>query len=78
MDDSLRTWPPPDVCIVGAGPAGITTALALGPAGRGVVLLESGGTGSARRAQELNDGDHEGAAVRRARSRPAIARSAER
>jgi choline dehydrogenase-like flavoprotein len=48
------------VCIVGAGPAGIATALALGTAGRRVVLLESGGVRSSTRAQELNDGDHEG------------------
>jgi choline dehydrogenase-like flavoprotein len=48
------------VCVVGAGPAGIATALALGIAGRRVVLLESGGIRSSPRAQELNDGDHEG------------------
>lgn len=49
-----------DVCIVGAGPAGLTAALALGAAGRRVVLLESGGLRSSSRAQQLNDGEHEG------------------
>jgi choline dehydrogenase-like flavoprotein len=48
------------VCVVGAGPAGIVTALALGTVGRRVVLLESGGVRSSTRAQQLNDGDHEG------------------
>lgn len=60
MGDSLETLRPVDVCVVGAGPAGITTALALGSVGRTVVLLESGGFRSSRWAQELNDGDHEG------------------
>ena len=50
----------PDVCVVGGGPAGLTTALTLGAAGRRVVLLESGGFDPSAAAQELNDGDHEG------------------
>ena len=50
----------PDVCVVGGGPAGLTTALTLGAAGRRVVLLESGGFDSSAAAQELNDGDNEG------------------
>lgn len=45
---------------MGAGPAGIVAALALGTAGRRVVLLESGGLHASARAQELNYGDHEG------------------
>ena len=60
MGDSLPTSQSTEVCVVGAGPAGIATALALGIAGRRVVLLESGGIRSSPRAQELNDGDHEG------------------
>lgn len=32
-----------DVCVVGAGPVGIATALALAERGRGVLLLEAGG-----------------------------------
>lgn len=32
-----------DICIVGAGPAGIALALELAHAGKDVVLLESGG-----------------------------------
>jgi choline dehydrogenase-like flavoprotein len=52
----------PDVCVVGAGPAGLTTALALGAAGRNVVLIESGGFRSSGAVQELNDGDLEGEA----------------
>ena len=50
-----------EVCVVGAGPAGITAALALGSAGRAVVLLESGELRASHRIQALNDGDHEGA-----------------
>lgn len=49
-----------DVCIVGAGPAGMTIALAIGEAGRAVTVLESGGLRSLKQAQELNDGDHRG------------------
>ena len=60
MSETIKTLPDPDVCVVGAGPAGLATALALGAAGRSVTLLESGGFRSSRRAQELNDGDHEG------------------
>ena len=45
----LRT----DVCIVGAGPAGITLALDLAQRGREVLLLESGGLTPARETQSL-------------------------
>ena len=62
MGDAIRSIQTPDVCIVGAGPAGLTAAFALGAAGRRVVLLESGGLRSSSDAQELNDGDHEGVA----------------
>src|SRR4051794_39562239 len=45
-----------DVCIVGAGPAGITLARELAASGRSVILLESGGPGADADAQLLNDG----------------------
>src|SRR5262245_22589805 len=46
-----------DVCIVGAGPAGLTLALALADSGRTILLLETGGTEPSRDIQTLNDGD---------------------
>lgn len=55
--DSLETL---DVCVVGSGPAGLVTALALGTSGRRVGLLDSGGWRSTGNDQCLNDGDHEG------------------
>jgi choline dehydrogenase-like flavoprotein len=45
-----------DVCIVGAGPAGLTLAGALARAGWRVVLLESGGHDTDAGAQALNEG----------------------
>lgn len=45
-----------DVCVVGAGPAGITVALELADAGLDVVVIESGGTEPDGRAQDLADG----------------------
>ncbi len=45
-----------DVCIVGAGPAGLTLAGALARAGWRVVLLESGGRDTDAGAQALNEG----------------------
>lgn len=46
-----------DVCVVGAGPAGIALALALGEAGLQVLLLEAGREGPDARAQELYEGE---------------------
>lgn len=46
-----------DVCIVGAGPAGITMALELSRRGVNVVLLESGGMQYEEAVQELYDGE---------------------
>jgi choline dehydrogenase-like flavoprotein len=45
-----------DVCIVGAGAAGITIALELAAAGIDVLLLESGGLKAERSAQRLYEG----------------------
>ncbi len=61
-----------DVCIVGAGPAGITLARALGRTGHRVTLLESGSGVSAPLDQALNDGDVVGepyAGLQRTRAR---------
>ena len=49
-----------DVCVVGAGPAGLTLARSLAAAGRRVLLLESGGARPSASAQELNAGDVRG------------------
>src|SRR5262245_18839722 len=46
-----------DLCIVGAGPAGLTLALALAGMGRSILLLETGGIEPSRDIQALNDGD---------------------
>ena len=46
-----------DVCIVGAGPAGLALADALQVTGLQVVLIESGGLGANADAQELNNGE---------------------
>lgn len=45
-----------DICIVGAGAAGITLALALIGSGLDVLLLESGGRKAERRTQQLYEG----------------------
>ncbi|HSJ62652.1 MAG TPA: GMC family oxidoreductase [Gemmatimonadaceae bacterium] len=44
------------VCIIGAGPAGLTVASVLAGAGRDVILLESGGTVYDPVADSLNEG----------------------
>lgn len=46
-----------DICVVGAGPVGISLALELAERGRSVVLLESGGMGATAAAQRLSDAD---------------------
>jgi choline dehydrogenase-like flavoprotein len=45
-----------DICIVGAGPAGITLALELDATGRRVCLLEAGGSGYEAATQRLYEG----------------------
>lgn len=52
-DPALRC----DVCIVGAGPAGIVVARELAKAGKDVILLESGGLTFEKRAHDLNRGE---------------------
>jgi choline dehydrogenase-like flavoprotein len=46
-----------DVCIVGAGPAGLALGRELAGLDASVIILESGGLASDREAQELNEGD---------------------
>lgn len=43
-----------DVCVIGAGPVGIVTALDLSARGARVLLLESGGRGASAEAQDLS------------------------
>ena len=45
----------PDVCVIGAGPVGISLALELSRLGRFVLLLESGGMRASEEAQRLAD-----------------------
>ena len=54
-----------DVCIVGAGPAGISIARDLIGNGASVLVLESGGRGVERRAQRLNRGQSAGYPIHR-------------
>lgn len=51
-----------DICIVGAGPAGITIANAFARSRFRICMLESGGLESERATQALNDGDSVGPA----------------
>jgi GMC oxidoreductase/FAD dependent oxidoreductase len=45
----------PDICVIGAGPVGISLALELSRRGRSVLLLESGGTAARPDLQQLSD-----------------------
>ena len=47
--------PPPDICIIGAGIAGLTIAWALRQSGLKVVLIEGGGMADEARSQSLYD-----------------------
>ena len=47
-----------DLCVIGGGPVGIVTALALGDRGFRVLLLESGGTRPAAAAQGLSEAEN--------------------
>jgi choline dehydrogenase-like flavoprotein len=49
-----------DICIVGAGPAGITLARELEARGHAIVLLESGGASADAASQALNEGPTSG------------------
>lgn len=49
-----------EVCVIGAGPAGLALVSALAERGVDVVLLESGDTGEDSRAQALNRGENAG------------------
>jgi choline dehydrogenase-like flavoprotein len=65
----LREAPPAgpietDVCVIGAGAAGLTVATELGRAGHDVVLLESGGFAPEEETQALNDVELAGYPVR--------------
>jgi choline dehydrogenase-like flavoprotein len=53
-----------DICIVGAGPAGIALALALSGSARRIILAESGGFESDPATQSLNDGESIGLSYR--------------
>lgn len=62
MIEDLRSFSPgtslhADICIVGAGAAGITLALELRGSGRTVLLLESGGEGEEAETQALYAGE---------------------
>lgn len=64
MEVDARTLGTPeidaDVCVVGAGPAGLTVARELAARGRRVVILESGGRIADPQAQALNAGSTTG------------------
>src|SRR5579885_2922785 len=49
-----------DLCVIGAGPAGITLARELQRTGLSVCLLESGDLGPSAAAQDLSDGEVSG------------------
>jgi len=51
---------PHDICIVGAGPAGISLAMGLARAGRSVLLLEGGGLHHEAFAHRLYEGTRDG------------------
>lgn len=46
-----------EVCVIGAGPAGITIALALAKAGKSVILCEGGGDSYSQESQDLYTGN---------------------
>lgn len=59
-EGALESADDADVCVVGAGPAGVALALALAPTGQRIVLLEAGGLGYDPRVQRLFEGEVEG------------------
>jgi len=46
-----------DICVIGAGPAGLVVARGLAERGRDVLVLESGARENEPAVQALNDGD---------------------
>lgn len=52
-----------DVCVIGAGPAGLVVGATLAETGRDVVILESGGAAFDLSAQDLSSGDTTGDAI---------------
>lgn len=57
---TLDGWHTPDVCIIGAGAAGIALARGLMGSGLDVLLLESGGADFEKRTQKLAEGENIG------------------
>ncbi|MBA44043.1 MAG: oxidoreductase [Magnetococcales bacterium] len=57
---SLNGWKNPDVCIVGAGAAGISLARGLKDSGLEVLLLESGGSDYEKKTQAMAQGKNIG------------------
>jgi choline dehydrogenase-like flavoprotein len=58
-----------DLCIVGAGPAGVVLAIALAGEGRRIALVESGGYEADAMTQALNEGESIGLSYRISESR---------
>lgn len=56
-----------DICIVGAGPAGITLARELAGTGLNVLLVESGGREKRRDTEKLNNAEYDGTPYQNAR-----------
>jgi choline dehydrogenase-like flavoprotein len=60
LAESQETEIVTDLCIVGAGPAGISIARTLAGSGVRICLLESGGVNVERRVQQLSRGESDG------------------
>lgn len=60
QDQSARTDITADICIIGAGPAGITLALELASSGKNIIVLEGGGAEPETTSQSLYAGESTG------------------